>query len=51
MLNPYNPCVANQMIEGYISTICWYADNIKISHHDEKVVSAIIKKWKASLVQ
>ena len=31
-LNPYDPCVANKMINNKQCTIVWYVDNNKISH-------------------
>ena len=38
-INPYDPCVANMMINwGHIS-ICWHADNLKISHSDKAIVN------------
>ena len=43
-LNPYDPCVANATINGSQCTICWYVDDTKISHVDEKVVSEVIEK-------
>ena len=36
-LNPYNPCVANKMVNGKELTVCWYVDNLKFSHSDPKV--------------
>jgi len=42
-LNPYDPCVANCMIDGKQCTIAWYVDDNKISHVSEKVVSNIIE--------
>ena len=41
-LNPYDPCVANAMIEGSQCTICWYVDDTKISHKKKEVVEGII---------
>ena len=46
-LNPYDPCVANKMINGTQCTICWYVDDLKISHIDENVVSDVINKIEA----
>jgi hypothetical protein len=43
-LNPYNPCVANKMIEGSQCTIAWYVDDNKISHVKARVVTDIINK-------
>ena len=36
-LNPYDPCVANRMIEGSQQTICWHVDDVKSSHISKKV--------------
>jgi hypothetical protein len=41
-INPYDPCVANCMIDGSQCTIAWYVDDTKISHVDPKVVTRII---------
>ena len=43
-LNPYDPCVANKIINGKQCTIAWYVDDTKISHPDSEVVSDIIDK-------
>ena len=40
-LNPYDPCVANKIIDGNQCTICWYVNDNKISHIDSKVVQII----------
>ena len=37
VLNPYDPCVANRMVNGYQQTICWHVDDVKLSHVDVKV--------------
>jgi hypothetical protein len=44
VLNPYDPCVANAVIEGNQCTIAWYVDDMKISHVDSNVVTMIIGK-------
>ena len=41
-LNPYDTCVANKTINGTQCTICWYVDDLKISHIDKQVVDDII---------
>jgi hypothetical protein len=41
-LNPYDSCVANKTINGKQCTICWYVDDLKISHIDKAVVEDII---------
>ena len=43
-LNPYDPCVVNQTINGEQCTICWYVDDLKILHADPSVVPNVIKK-------
>ena len=42
VLNPYDPCVANCMIQGKQCTIACYVDDNKISHVDPNVVSMVI---------
>ena len=41
-INPYDPCVANKIIDNHQCTICWYVDDTKISHHDSKVIDEVI---------
>lgn len=41
-LNPYNPCVANNLVNGQRLTIAWFVDDNKISHVDPKVVDWLI---------
>ena len=36
-VNPYDPCVANKMINGKQHTITWHVDDLKSSHVDSKV--------------
>ena len=33
--NPYDPCVANNMINGKQMTVAWYVDDLKVSHQYE----------------
>ena len=40
--NPYDPCVANKIIDGHQCTIVWHVDDLKISHVSAKVVDDII---------
>jgi Reverse transcriptase (RNA-dependent DNA polymerase) len=44
VINQYDPCVANCMIEGKQCTIAWYVDDMKISHVNPNVVTDIISK-------
>jgi hypothetical protein len=41
-LNPYDPCVANKMINGKRFTLTWNVDEIKMSHDDHKWVTRVI---------
>ena len=41
-INPYDPCVANMMIDGEQCTILWHVDDLKISHKDEAVIDKIL---------
>ena len=34
IMNPYDPCVANKMINVSQVTITWQVDDLKISHKD-----------------
>ena len=42
-IKPYNPCVANKMIDGKQMTICYHVDDCKLSHRRSKVNDQIIK--------
>jgi hypothetical protein len=42
MLNPYDPCVANCMINGKQCTIAWYVDDNIITHEDVNIVSEVV---------
>ena len=46
MLNPYDPCIANKMVNGKQCTIAWYVDDNMISHVEEEVVEDIQGRWK-----
>ena len=48
ILNLYDPCVANCMIDGSQCTIAWYVDDNKISHKDPAVVSRMITEIESS---
>ena len=36
--NPYDPCVANKMVNGKQMTVVFHVDDAKVSHKDKKVV-------------
>jgi hypothetical protein len=35
-INPYNPCVANKIVDGTQMTICFHVDDCKLSHHSSR---------------
>jgi hypothetical protein len=39
MLNPYDLCVANKVVDGKQMTVCWHVDNLKVSHCDPAQVT------------
>ena len=43
-INPYDTCVANNVINGKQCTVCWYVDDLKISHIEQAVIDNINKK-------
>ena len=42
-INPYNPCVANKMVNGSQMTNIWHVDDLKILHRDGWEITNIIK--------
>ena len=42
-INPYDPYVANTMIGGKQSTVCWHMDDLKISCVDANEVTKMIQ--------
>ena len=40
--NPYDPCVANKMINGKQMTICFHVDDNKLSHVDKRQVDKVM---------
>jgi hypothetical protein len=43
VINPYDPCVANNMIEGEQITNCFHVDDCKLSHRKTKVMDSMIE--------
>jgi hypothetical protein len=41
-INPYNPCVANKIVNGTQMTICFHVDDCKLSHHSSRANDNII---------
>lgn len=42
IINPYDRCVANRMINGHQMTVLWHVDDLKASHKDEKVLDEFV---------
>eukprot|EP00957_Ditylum_brightwellii_P084680 6438920-Ditylum_brightwellii.AAC.1 len=42
-INPYDPCMANNDINGLQLTIVWLVDNLKLSHMDGKEIKKVLK--------
>ena len=43
-VNPYDPCVANKMVNGSQMATCWYVDDLKVSHKEESAIIAFAMK-------
>ena len=41
-INPYDWCIANNIINGSQYKILWHVDDLKLSHKDPKVIDKII---------
>ena len=48
VFNPYGKCTANKMINGKQCTIQWYADDNKVTHVSEDVITRVIDITKKS---
>ena len=42
ILNKYNPCLANKIINGKQFTICCHVDDLKLSHEDPNEITKMI---------
>ena len=42
-LNPYDPCVANKMVNGKQMTISWHVDDVKASHKESKILDGFFQ--------
>ncbi len=43
VLNPYDACVANKIVNGKVLMVCFHVDDNKISHVHAKVVDETIE--------
>ena len=41
-LNPYDPCVANKIVDGKQITVCFHVDDCKLSHENPRVIDKTI---------
>ena len=41
-LNPYDPCVANKMINGKQMAVTWHVDDLKVSHASDLKITRLI---------
>ena len=42
-INCYDPCVANRIVNGKQFTICWYVDDLKLSHAEPQEVTKMLE--------
>ena len=42
-INPYDPCMANKIINGEQHTVTWHVNNLKFGHKDPKVNNLFIE--------
>ena len=42
-MNPYDPCVANKLVNGKQLKVTWHVDDLKASHVQEEVIDNFIK--------
>ena len=41
VIKDYDPCAAKYMADGAQMTVFWHVDDLKISHRDEEMISAL----------
>ena len=39
VINPYDPCVANKMVNGKQMTVCWHVDDLLVTHMEEDAIT------------
>ena len=45
VVNPYDPCVANKIVNETQMTMTWHVDDLKISHINGWEITQVIKKF------
>jgi hypothetical protein len=46
VLNPYDSCMANKVVDGKQMTVCWHVDDLKVSHCDP-AQGTIFREWQS----
>ena len=46
-LNPYDPCVANKLVDGQQLTVSWHVDDLTLSHATESAIMDVINRLKS----
>ena len=44
-VNPYDPCVANEIVNGSQMTVTWQVDDLKVSHKDYDEITKFLLFW------
>ena len=47
-INPYDPCVANKIIQGKQLTIVWHVDDLKVCHVSAAIVTKMSDRLKST---
>jgi hypothetical protein len=50
-INPYDPCVANKMVQGKQLTVVWHVDDLKVSHDVSTAIITKMADWLKSTYQ
>jgi hypothetical protein len=45
-INPYNPCIVNNMVNGMQMTIRWHVDDLMISHLNQEDIMQVVQQIK-----
>jgi hypothetical protein len=46
IINPYDPCVANKIVNGNQLTLRWHVDDLMISHVDMMAINKFLRELK-----
>ena len=47
VINPYDECVANKVINRHQITLLWYVDDLNVSYEDEKVLDKFVDQLRS----